>query len=272
MTTVVTNHLEQFLDDAAASYAKDRPTRLRTHSFGPEHKQILEEADVLNENKRQFLALLRFIRSCKVVVGKPRVYKTRNNSHFGYLQYKQRYILPNVYLTDGNRKITIESIADVSEGRLGAGQLTFPKIYERWGDISLYRFGYPGWYSQQDELVKAFLNDGGIHWQEIVRLVQKAWDDTKSNLDSFVEAHFDAKAEGDRVNFRRNLLNLLNSKYSGLADVPAEGLLAMFQLGYEAVEQYARFVAQNKSCIPIVKLEDIIEAQQEAQVRKVMDS
>ncbi len=267
-------NLNRVLDKVAAHLSRDRSERAESckHSTSI-YQNILKEPVILGENKGRFEALLGFVRNCKLVVGRPKVLRVRNSGGADYFKHKGRYILPNLVLVSGETKYAVERLWSVHCYKTSPKiETSFPDIFRHW-QISNYSSGhlssiYDGFV---DDITVAFERDAGENWTNILRDIDRIWNETSLRLEEIVNDTFGKRGSRDREKLRTNLSKVLHST-RGLIDAPPEAILTILKLGYNEIELLARFSSQHKADLHIVELEDIIQAQRESQVRNVMDS
>ena len=260
-------------------WAKDRTVRLQNTRYPHDQKDIREEEGILLENQRHIQEFVAFLSACTVKVDKPKVLRAKSGQAKHAFHHKHRWVMPQVALVLGKKRILIENVTDVDDthetyqGSKKVREPEFPHLYFHWGRIHFYRSGnVPNLYDGfMGELVSAFKHEIGDNWQRIVDATRTEWSRVGTNLDELVDAQFGKKGEAERAEFRAKLSKfLLSSK--GLIDTPPEAILAFFKLGYDEIEKFARFTTQNRADISLVELDDITSTQQLAQVRKVMES
>ncbi len=272
MTEQEQETLEECIDRIDAIWARDRQTRL-VHTQGHDRTLVLEETQKLAKGREHFLALLHFAQTCNVVISKTKVLRVRGSSNRGAFQHKGRFVMPNIALVSGEKKIVIEYLDDVKDFDDRTGQVCLPHIYARWGGISLgsqwdkaasyYRF--------TDDLAKAFKHSAGAHWQEVCQQVRDEWKKVETNLDQLVDKQFEIKGNQERREFQLKLMSMLG-KTKGLIDASPEAVFEIFKLGYDDIEKLARFTSRNKADIGLITLDDVKTAQDEARVKSVMES
>jgi len=275
--------LAECLDRIAAHTARDRQTRMVNERSDIGKRLIQDEPQRLSSNNFSLLALVEFLQNCAVLIGKTKVLRVRGSHARAAFQHKNRYVMPNVVLVWKDRKLPIYSLPDLYDWadvhdystRRVVRRTVLPGICQSWGNINIERNSIhtnPGLYDPfMDELVAAFLYSAGDNWKKVCQEVQAEWDRVKTNLDAHVTAQFDAKGTKERKEFQDKLAKMLGIT-KGLIDATPEAILEIFKLGYKDIEQLARFSARNKADTALVQLEDIVDAQNEIRVRKVMES
>jgi len=273
--------LAECLDRINAFYEKSRANRLAAvpYTRSSEADYIRQEAEFLTNNRRPLIQLAEFLANCKVVIGKPRVLRVKGGSRREAFPYKGRHVMPAVTLAWKDRKIVIETTKDLEDWHLvykGTKQEREPQIpwiYMAWGQIGLHRSGgAPDLYAPFiDQLVAAFNRDAGPNWQNAIAAIRAEWARVERDLDNLVSAQFDAKGDKERREFQEKLMKML-AHTKGLIDASPEAIFEIFKLGYEEITELARFSSRNKADVGLIKLEDIVDAQNEIRVRKVMES
>ena len=264
------------LDAASAAIHADAKNRAARESVTYMKDRIREEALGFDTARPGALKVLEFCKNCKVKVSKPKVIRGLKHSHMTMMG---RTIKPQVLLVTAEMNLRVESLRDIDtqevayDWTVGTHGTEFirPKIPSLGHKITSHNLQLPiNLQSYMTEVVDAFLEEASDNWQEVTDKIRAHWKDVESRLEEIVLAHFAKKGPKERQIFQEKFAAVL-AQTTGLIDVPADAILAVFKLGCQEIETLAKFVRKNDADVDLVELEDIVLAQNTGRVKTVME-
>lgn len=249
--------------------ARRRSNRTPIHPFFNELKKSW------GEFRAALGRFVRFAQHCRVIVGKTKVQRSYSG---GTLCYKNRWVQPTVWLVEGDDKVLVLSPKELASVEEREDLHAKMMVYTIWPHLADQFFGVrPNTVfenivdTRKDEIAEACVRACGQNWQNVVSQVKEIWRQTEVNLPQIVGEHLRRVGSRERKVFQKKLSDCL-AETQGLVDVSPEALLALFKIGSDEIEIFRRFARRNRADIAIVVLDDMIQGQNLAKVKKIMES
>jgi len=217
---------------------------------------------------RAFSMATDFVDNAKLVIGTPRLMKKTKEGTI--LEGKQMYVVPNVHLVYGKQRIRLLHskylIGDL--GYFGAFvDHGLPKFVYHFicNDYHNVRAGD----THYDDLKKAYLELDRV--KELTQQLEAEWQRVDKNKEQIWDEISVKKAPKYQKAFRKKFVETLKF-CPNLVEMDAIHICKVMHVGAKEIEILANFIKRNKSDLNFLTVDDVEEALDTAQVRKIMES
>lgn len=207
------------------------------------------------------------------VIKKPRVLRSSPAKLYGVgLEDRTVVVIAHFAFTRGQISVRPDHLG-VWVTRDQTGQLVFdtphfPHILEEY-DIHLGTamqvLGNPG----REEFFRVIHEALGPRWVECQQQLIQEIRRIDRDIHQIVQDHITKYSVKERKALQKKLSTLLE-KSQGLVDAPPEAIFEFYKISPDEIKKFAGHVKRNPNDVEVVELEDIVEAQNQARVRKVM--
>lgn len=209
----------------------------------------------------------------QLIIKKPRVLRNAPSKHYG-LELEDRTVVVSSHFafTSGAMFVTPFRLG-IWVTRNQSGQLEFeyghfPAILEEYG-IQYTTLQQVLSRTARDEFMPIIHDALGPRWAECQQRLVQEIQRIDQNIHQIVEEHVTKYSVKERKALQKKLSTLLE-KSQDLIDAPPEVLFALYQVSPDEIKKFAGHIKRNPNDVDVVELEDIVDAQNQARVRRVM--
>ena len=215
---------------------------------------------------RAFSMATEFVNNAKLVIGTPRLMKKAQEGTI--LEDKQMYIVPNVHLVFGKQRIRM------LHSKYLIGDLSYGTFINYGLPKFVYRFICDDYYGhgdnvQYDDLKQAYLELDRV--KEFTEQLETEWQRIDKNKEQIWDTLSVKGAPKYQKAFRKKFVEILKF-CPNLVEMDAIHICKVMHIGAKEIEILAKFIHRNESDLNFLTVDDVEEALNLAQVRKLMES